>query len=199
MSAIQDQRPMAASGMVNYTRRGSVALIIIENPPLNAGSTAIRTGLVAAVARFTADPDARAAVLAGAGKTFMAGSDLSEFGKPINRPTLPEVIAAIEDCPKPVIAAIHGVALGGGLELILVFAPRSTNPISAERRSADNASLRRASSPYRHWPGSPSSKRFGPSKPSRRKTTPTAITPSVRSSIPASARSSGRSTITIRR
>ena len=98
---------------------GDVAIIVIDNPPINAGSLAVRRGVIEAIEKVAARPEIKAAVLIGAGKTFIAGSDLREFGAPIERPSLPEVIAAIEACDKPVVAAIHGAALGGGLELAL--------------------------------------------------------------------------------
>jgi 3-hydroxyacyl-CoA dehydrogenase len=100
-------------------RDGGVAVIIIDNPPVNAGSTAVRRGLHDAIATVAADPGIEAAVLIGAGKTFIAGSDLREFGQPLEEPQLPAVIAAIEACEKPVVAALHGAALGGGFELAL--------------------------------------------------------------------------------
>jgi 3-hydroxyacyl-CoA dehydrogenase len=98
---------------------GDVAIIVIDNPPINAGSLAVRRGVIEAIEKVAARPEIKAAVLIGAGKTFIAGSDLREFGAPIERPSLPEVIATIEACDKPVVAAIHGAALGGGLELAL--------------------------------------------------------------------------------
>jgi len=98
---------------------GDVAIVVIDNPPINAGSLAVRRGVIEAIEEVAARPEIKAVVLIGAGKTFIAGSDLREFGAPIERPSLPEVIAAIEACDKPVVAAIHGVALGGGLELAL--------------------------------------------------------------------------------
>ena len=98
---------------------GDVAIVVINNPPINAGSLAVRRGVIEAIEKVAARPEIKAAVLIGAGKTFIAGSDLREFGAPIERPSLPEVIAAIEACDKPVVAAIHGAALGGGLELAL--------------------------------------------------------------------------------
>ena len=98
---------------------GDVAIVVIDNPPINAGSLAVRRGVIEAIEEVAARPEIKAAVLIGAGKTFIAGSDLREFGAPIERPSLPEVIAAIEACGKPVVAAIHGAALGGGLELAL--------------------------------------------------------------------------------
>jgi 3-hydroxyacyl-CoA dehydrogenase len=104
---------------VQLERDGDMAVIVIDNPPINAGSAAVREGLMAAIATVKADASLRGAVLIGAGNTFIAGSDLREFGKPLAEPQLPAVIQAIEDCGKPVVAALHGAALGGGFELAL--------------------------------------------------------------------------------
>ncbi|MGJ8605150.1 MAG: 3-hydroxyacyl-CoA dehydrogenase NAD-binding domain-containing protein [Marivita sp.] len=93
-------------------------IVTIDNPPVNAGSTPVRAGLLACLADV-AQHDLRGVVLIGAGRSFVAGSDIREFGAPLAPPELPQVIAAIEDCPHPVCAAIHGAALGGGFELAL--------------------------------------------------------------------------------
>ena len=95
-----------------------IAVLKINNPPVNAGSHAVRTGLLAGIDKAQR-AKAQGAVILGAGRCFVAGSDLKEFGKPLQSPELPEVIAAIEQAPFPVVAALHGVALGGGLELAL--------------------------------------------------------------------------------
>lgn len=104
---------------VRLERQGKVGFIVIDNPPINAGGLAVRRGLIAALAELTDDPDLAAGVLIGAGSTFIAGSDLREFSAPLADPQVPAVIAAIEACPKPVVAAIHGAALGGGYEIAL--------------------------------------------------------------------------------
>ena len=104
---------------VRLERDGAVAVIVIDNPPVNAGSWEVRSGIADAIAQVTADPAIKAAVLIGAGSTFIAGADIREFGKPLRGPQTPDVIAAIEQCPKPVVAAIHGAALGGGYEVAL--------------------------------------------------------------------------------
>lgn len=107
------------TGPVRVEREGRVAVVVINNPPVNAGSTAVRAGLLEAVRSITADPGVDAAVVIGAGTTFVAGSDIREFGKTLVDPQLPAVLAAIAQSPKPFVAAIHGAALGGGFELAL--------------------------------------------------------------------------------
>lgn len=105
-------------GPVHLRMDGDVAVIVIDNPPVNAGSLSVRQGLLARL-HEVAHGKARAAVIIGAGKTFVAGSDIREFGAPLEDPQLPAVIAAIEALEIPVVAAIHGAALGGGFELAL--------------------------------------------------------------------------------
>jgi 3-hydroxyacyl-CoA dehydrogenase len=98
---------------------GRIAVILLNNPPVNAGSAAIRRGLLAAVHEIQAREDIDAAVIIGEGRTFVSGSDIREFEGPIAEPQMPAVIAAIEQCSKPVVAAISGNALGGGYEIAL--------------------------------------------------------------------------------
>ncbi|MDM0021906.1 3-hydroxyacyl-CoA dehydrogenase NAD-binding domain-containing protein [Variovorax saccharolyticus] len=104
---------------VALTRHDSIAVITIDSPPVNALSHGVREGLVQAVAQAGQDSTVRAILIACAGTTFIAGADITEFGKPPKDPRISAVIAAIEDCPKPIIAAMHGTVLGGGLELAL--------------------------------------------------------------------------------
>jgi 3-hydroxyacyl-CoA dehydrogenase len=101
------------------TKRAGVAVVLIDNPPANASSATVRQGLLDVVARLGADRDVRAAVLIGARSSFVAGSDIGEFDGPIPAPLLPAVHAALATCPVPVVAALDGFALGGGLELAL--------------------------------------------------------------------------------
>ncbi|WP_064574151.1 3-hydroxyacyl-CoA dehydrogenase NAD-binding domain-containing protein [Cupriavidus gilardii] len=106
--------------VTDLTVDAGIAVLTIDSPPVNALSANVRAGILAGVKQAVADDAVKAIVLTCAGKTFIAGADITEFGKPPTGPSLPEVQAAIEDAPKPVIAAIHGTALGGGLEVALV-------------------------------------------------------------------------------
>jgi 3-hydroxyacyl-CoA dehydrogenase len=107
------------SELVSLRSDGNVAVITIDNPPVNALNHAVRAGLVDAVSRARADAGTAAIVIVCAGRTFIAGADIGEFGKPAREPTTIDVIAAIETSEKPVIAAMHGTPLGGGLEVAL--------------------------------------------------------------------------------
>jgi len=109
----------AITPVVDLDRRGRVAVVTVNNPPVNALSQAVRQGLRDGVAQAAADRDVDAIVIACAGRTFIAGADITEFGKPPQEPSLHTVLDVIEGSPKPVIAAIHGTALGGGLEVTL--------------------------------------------------------------------------------
>lgn len=113
---------------VLYEVRGRVAVATIDNPPVNALGAAVREGLAAAIKAANADAAVAAIVIASTGKAFIAGADISEFGKPPASPSLPDVLDAIEGSNKPVVAAIQGVALGGGLEVALACHARVALP-----------------------------------------------------------------------
>lgn len=104
---------------INIHNEADVMVITVNNPPINAGSTEVRQGLLDAIQILHDDPNFSAAVIIGGGTTFIAGSDIKEFSQPLAEPHLPTVISAIENCPKPVVCALHGAALGGGFELAL--------------------------------------------------------------------------------
>jgi len=104
---------------ISTHRHGDVLVVTSNNPPVNALGAAVRQGLVAAIEEAEADDAVKAVVIRCEGQTFFAGADITEFGKPPVMPWLPIVVDTIENCSKPVVAAIHGTALGGGLEVAL--------------------------------------------------------------------------------
>lgn len=104
---------------ITTTRDGDVLIVVSKNPPVNALGAAVRTGLDAAIDEAAADDSIKAVVIACDGQTFFAGADITEFGKPPVEPLLPTLVDKIEASEKPVIAAIHGTALGGGCEVAL--------------------------------------------------------------------------------
>ncbi len=108
-----------SKSFVTTERKGSVAVIRLDNPPVNALGHGLRLGIASALKAVEEDAGVTAVVLVGAGRCFSAGADITEFGKPLQLPNLADLITAIEASPKPVVAAIHGTTLGGGLELAL--------------------------------------------------------------------------------
>ncbi len=111
---------VTAMGQFISTRLvGDVAVVTIDNPPVNALSFRVRHPLMQRLETLRDEAHVRAIVLACAGRTFVAGADITEFGKPLQRPTLRDLVALLEAIGKPTVAAIHGTALGGGLELAM--------------------------------------------------------------------------------
>ncbi|NYT39897.1 enoyl-CoA hydratase/isomerase family protein [Sphingomonas sp. R-74633] len=104
---------------ITTTRQGDVLIITSDNPPVNALGAAVRQGIQAGIQEAKGDDSIKAVVITCAGKTFFAGADITEFGKPMQEPSLPVLVDEIEALDKPVISAVHGTALGGGCEVAL--------------------------------------------------------------------------------
>ncbi|MGO8952227.1 MAG: 3-hydroxyacyl-CoA dehydrogenase NAD-binding domain-containing protein [Rhodomicrobium sp.] len=107
------------ASLVKYENKDGIGIITVDNPPLNVLSRAVRDGLMLAVGQASADSAANAVVLTGAGRSFTAGADIKEFGATFQGADINGICAAIEDMEKPVVASLHGMPLGGGVELAL--------------------------------------------------------------------------------
>ncbi|MCV3767986.1 3-hydroxyacyl-CoA dehydrogenase NAD-binding domain-containing protein [Rhizobium sp. TRM95796] len=119
------------SNCVSGAAQDGVLVITIDNPPVNAASQAMREGLAAAIADAQNDPAIKAVVLTGAGRIFVGGADITEFDKPPIAPILPDICRLLENSSKPVIAALSGAALGGGLEIALACHYRIAAPTAS--------------------------------------------------------------------
>ena len=106
-------------GTVLYEVKDNVALLTVDNPPVNPLSDGVRTGLYESLTKAEEDDSVVGVVLTGNGRAFIAGADISEFGGNVEGVSLNEVFQKLEHCSKPVVAAINGIALGGGLETAL--------------------------------------------------------------------------------
>ena len=109
----------AINPVTDFSKDGEIGIITLNSPPVNALSSGVRDGLYEGFKAAIADPSVKAIVLICEGRTFIAGADISEFGGAQKGASLFDVQAMMEDSPKPVVAAIHGTALGGGLEVAL--------------------------------------------------------------------------------
>lgn len=116
------------SDKVDYSRHGEIAVLTIKNLPVNALSQEVRAGLLQTLMQAEADEGVRAVVIVGEGRAFIAGADIKEFGKPPQEPWLPDVCNRIEASPLLVVASMHGVSLGGGLEVALSAHYRVAQP-----------------------------------------------------------------------
>lgn len=116
------------TGEVRLEREGALACIIIDNPPLNNISHAVRIGLLTAVRKIASDPEILAVVLRCEGRTFASGADLREVDMGMPPPHLPDVITELEALDRPVVAALHGYSLGGGMEIALGCSARVAAP-----------------------------------------------------------------------
>src|SRR5690348_8065741 len=104
---------------VTVESHGEVRVALVDRPPVNAIDASVRRGLFDAVPAFAAGSGARVLVIACRERTFMSGAELSELGSVVPPPAYRDLLGAIEDCAKPVVASLHGTALGGGLELAM--------------------------------------------------------------------------------
>src|ERR1700722_3356610 len=118
----------AINPVADLELHGDIAVLTLNSPPVNALSVAVREGLKRGVEAANADPAVKAIIVICAGRTFIAGADISEFAKPRPRPYLPEALDARENAGKPVLAAVHGTALGGGFEVALTAHYRIATP-----------------------------------------------------------------------
>src|SRR5690349_3014238 len=127
---MEDVMDQPTTSPISTRKHGDVLIILSNNPPVNALGAAVRKGLVDAIEQAEADDSVKSVVIACEGQTFFAGADVSEFGTPkaFEQPVLPQVVDIIEGCSKPVVAAIHGTAFGGGIEVALGCHYRVADP-----------------------------------------------------------------------